>query len=143
MNQSGMVGQLNPACITDEEKITLNIMIFFLILLFRRQSNNKITFKTRLQKKGASEVPFKEDYKTRCCRNSPKTTAKQGVSDELLKDDCKGRYYCITLRSRLDKWQFSITACRRDYSYSCGSPCGLSDTPGERQARRPASCKPL
>lgn len=76
----------------------------------------------------------------KCCS---KIIAKQGVSDVLLKDDCKGRYFCITVQSRLDKWQFSITVCRRDYSCSCGSPCGLSDTPGDRQAGRPASCKPL
>ena len=49
-----------------------------------------------------------------------KTIAKQGVSDVLLKDDGKVRYYWITVQSRLDKWQFSITVCRCDYNCSCG-----------------------
>jgi hypothetical protein len=72
-----------------------------------------------------------------------KTTAKQGVSNVVLKVDGKGRNFSITVQSRLDKWQFSITVCRRDYSRSCASPFGLSDTPGYQQAGRPASFKPL
>ena len=36
-----------------------------------------------------------------------KTIRKQGVLDVLLKDDYRGRYFCITVQSRLDKWQFS------------------------------------
>ena len=73
-------------------------MIFFLVFVLRKQSNKGITIKMRLKKKGFSKVPFKEDYKTRCCKNTvlrllqnkvlqkycSKAIAKQGVAKMLF-----------------------------------------------------------